>query len=188
MRRTGTPHRAGAVRRAGLAATALAVLSACSGGGSSSASGSSTTAGPTTPTTTSAPAPTTAAGPTGADAVFCSQVGSLVTQISTVQSAPAPQVPGLLQQAVAAFEKVHPPAALAGDWKALGEGVRRLQSSLGSLDLTTQAGRTKLQQLEQQTTASVSTAEGNITSWVLSHCSSGGSSTSAAGTAATNTG
>jgi hypothetical protein len=190
MRRTATPHRAGAVWRAGLAVTALAVLAACSGGGSSSASGSSTTAAPATPTTSSAPATTTPAGPTGADAAFCQQVSALVTDLSTVQSAPAPQVPGLLQRAVAAFEKVRPPAALADDWQTLSEGVHRLQSSLSSVDLTTQEGQAKLQQLEQQATASVSTAEGNITTWVVDHCSPGsaGSSTSAGGTAATNTG
>jgi hypothetical protein len=185
MRPTGTARAAGTVRRAGLAAAALTLLAACSGGGSS-ASGSSS---PPAPTTSSPPATTTPAAPTGADAVFCQQVSRLVPELSTVQSAPAEQVPGLLQQLVPEVGKIQPPAAIASDWHTLGDALHQLQSALGSVDVTTSEGQAELQRLEKQATASTTAAQGNITSWVLSHCSSGaGSSTAAGGTAATNTG
>src|SRR5690242_5229141 len=119
MRATGTARPAGTVWRAGLAAGALAVLTACSGGGSSAASGSASSA----PPTTSSPTITTPAAPTGADAVFCQQVSQLVTELSTVQSTPAAQVPALLQQLVPDFERVHPPAAIASDWQSLGDAL-----------------------------------------------------------------
>ena len=158
-------------------AVAVAVLSACSGGGSPSASRSSSAG------TSSAPASTTPAGPTGADAVFCQQVSQLVTELATVQSAPAEQVPALLQQLVTNVDKVQPPAAIASDWQALGAGLRQFQSALGPVDVTTPDGQAQLKQLETRALAAASGSQGNITAWVLSNCGSGipASSSSAAG-------
>jgi hypothetical protein len=153
-------------------AAAVAVLAACSGGGSPSASSSSPAR------TSSASATATPAGPTGADAVFCQQVSQLVTELSTVQSAPPEQVPALLQQLVANVDKVQPPAAVAADWQALGSGLHQLQSALGSIDVTTPEGQAQLKQLEAQTTAAAAAPQGNITAWVLGNCGSGVAATS----------
>ena len=168
MHRTGRPQRTPSVGLAGLVlAAAIAVLAACSGGGSPSASSSSPAR------TSSAPASTTAAGPTGADAVFCQQVSQLVTELATVQSASPEQVPALLQQLVSNVDKVQPPAAIASDWQALGNGLRQFQTALGSVDVSTPAGQAQLKQREAQAIAAASAPQGNITAWVLSNCGSG---------------
>jgi len=171
---TGSRRRIASGVRVALVAAAVAVLAACSGGGSSSASSSSSAA-----RTSSAPASTTAAGPTGADAVFCQQVGQLVTELATVQSAPPEQVPAMLQQLVKNFGSVTPPAAIQADWQALGAGLQQLQTAVGSLDLSTAQGQAQLEQLKAQATAAAAGPQGNISAWVLSNCGSAGSSAAA---------
>jgi hypothetical protein len=172
MRPTGTLRRTGTVARVGLVAVAVAVLAACGGGGSPSA----TTSAP--PRTSSAAAPMTPAGPTGANAVFCQQVGQLVAELATVQSAPPEQVPAMLTQLIKNFDGVHPPAAIQTDWQALGTGLRQLQAAVASVDVTTSEGQAQLKQLETQATAAAATPQGDISAWVLSNCGSGGSATS----------
>jgi hypothetical protein len=161
--------------RAGLAGVAaLALLTACGGGSSTSAS-SSSSAG----TTSSSAATTTSAGPTGADAVFCSQVGQLVTQLTAAQAAAPEQTPALLQQLLTAFGSVTPPAAVQADWQTLGAGLRQLQTAVAGLDVTSPQGQQQLAQLKQQALAAAAPAQGNISAWVLGHC--GASSASSAG-------
>jgi len=172
MRPSATLRRTVAVVRIGLVAVAVAALAACGGGGSSSA----TTSAPAS--TSSAPAPTSPAGPTGADAVFCQQVGQLVAELATVQSAPPEQVPAMLTQLIKNFDGVHPPAAIQTDWQALGTGLHQLQAAVASVDVTTADGQAQLKQLEAQATAGAATAQGNISAWVLSTCGSGGTATS----------
>src|SRR3954467_13822838 len=113
------------VRTAMTGAVAVALLTACSGGSDSSSESSSSAA-----KTTSSAATSTSAGPTGADAAFCTAVPQLVTQLGQVQAAPPAQGPTLLQQLVANFDGVQPPAAVATDWQTLGAGLHQLQTAL----------------------------------------------------------
>jgi hypothetical protein len=170
------------VRAALTSVAALALLTACSGGSSDDASPSSTSAA-----TTGSPAATsTPAGPTGADAAFCSQVGQLVTQLGSLQTAQPAQVPPLLQQLVTNFDAVQPPAAVQTDWQALGTGLHQLQTAAGSIDVTTPQGQAQLAQLEQQATAAAAPVQGNISAWVLSNCGAGSSATTSATAATTS--
>lgn len=157
-------------------AAALALLTACGGSGSNNASSSSSTA------TTTSSAPTTSAGPTGADAAFCTAVPQLTSQLAAAQSAPPQQAAQGLQQLVANFDKVTPPAALQADWTALGTGLHQLVTAVGSLDLSTPQGQQQFQQLAQQATTAAASAQGNISAWVLSHCGGGSATSSAAAT------
>jgi hypothetical protein len=166
------------VRTALAAAAALALLTACSGGSSDDASSSSSAS-----TTTSSAATTTSAGPTGADAAFCTAVPQLTSQLAAAQAAPPQQAAAGLQQLVANFDKVTPPAAVQADWQALGGGLHQLATAVGSLDLSTPQGQAQFQQLAQQATAAAAAAQGNISTWVLSNC---GGSTSTSVTAATS--
>jgi hypothetical protein len=158
------------VRTAVTGAAALALLTACSGGGSDNASSTSAAK-----TTTTSAAPTTSAGPTGADAAFCQAVPQLTGELTAAQAAQPQQAAQQLQQLVADFDKVTPPAALRSDWTALGTGLHQLATAVGSLDLSTPQGQQQFQQVAQQATAQAASAQGNISAWVLSNC--GGSST-----------
>jgi hypothetical protein len=159
---------------------ALVLLTACSGGSSDNASSTSSAAS----TSTSAAA-TTAAGPTGADAAFCTAVSQLVTQLGTVQTAQPAQLPPLLQQLVANFDSVQPPAAVQADWQTLGAGLHQLQTAVSAIDVNTPQGAAQLQQMEQQAIAAAAPAQGNISAWVLSNCGGSSSSGTASSTAAT---
>jgi hypothetical protein len=162
--------------RTGLAgAAALALLTAC-GGGSDNSSASSSSAS----TSTSSAATSTASGPTGADAAFCQQVGQLVTQLAALQAAQPAQVPAMVQQLVTNFGAVTPPAAVQSDWQTLGSGLQQLATAVGSIDVSTAAGQAQLAQIEQQATAAAAPAQGNISAWVLSNCSSSGATSSSA--------
>lgn len=162
------------VRAALTGAAAVALLTACSGG-SSSSSATSTSA-----VTSSSAATTTAAGPTGADAAFCAAVPQLTAELAGAQAAPPQQAVAQLQQLVANFSKVTPPAALQSDWQALGTGLNQVVTAAGQLDLGTAQGQAQFQQLAQKATAAAAPAQGNISAWVVSNCG-GGSGSSAAG-------
>ena len=168
--------------RAALTCAAVALLTACSGGTSDEASSSRTSAS----TTTSSAATSTPAGPTGADAAFCTQVGQLVTQLGSLQSAQPAQVPPLLQQLVTNFDAVQPPAAVQADWQTLGTGLHQLQTAVGSIDVNSPQGQAQLAQLEQQATAAAAAAQGGISAWVVSNCGAGSSATTSATAATTS--
>lgn len=161
----------------GVAAAAL--LTACSGGSSNNAS-SSTSATPTATATSSAP--TTSAGPTGADAAFCAAVPQLTSELAAAQAATPQQAAQQLQQLVANFQKVTPPAALQADWQKLGAGLQQLVTAVGSLDLSTPQGQQQFQQLAQQAATQAAAAQGDISAWVLSNCGTTSSSSAAATT------
>lgn len=166
------------VRTAVTGAAALALLTACGGGSSNNASSTSSTK------TTSAAATTTSAGPTGADAAFCAAVPQLTSQLAAAQAAPPQQAAAGLQQLVADFSKVTPPAAIQADWRSLGNGLNQLEAAVSAMDLSTPQGQAQFQQATQQATAAAAAAQGNISTWVLSNC--GGSSATTSVTAATS--
>jgi hypothetical protein len=105
--------------------------------------------------------------------VFCQQVGQLVAELATAQSAPPEQVPAMLKQLITNFDGVHPPAAIRSDWQALGDELHQLESAVASVDVTTAQGQAQLKQLETRATAAAATPQGNISAWVLSNCASG---------------
>jgi ABC-type glycerol-3-phosphate transport system substrate-binding protein len=164
------------VRTAVTGAAALALLTACGGGSDNASSSSSAT------TTTSSSPTTTAAGPTGADAAFCAAVPQLTSELAAVQAAPPQQGAQLLQQLVADFGKVTPPAAIQADWRSLGNGLSQLVAAVGSMDLSTPQGQQQYQQAAQLATQQAAAAQGNISTWVLSNCGSGASSSTSAAT------
>jgi hypothetical protein len=142
MRRTQTLAKAGLV-----AATALFALTACGGEESDSAvsttpSATSTSADPSTPSATADAGsdPEAQAFCTEAEAVT-NEVGTVLTQASSDPAA----IPGALEQAVAAFQAVDAPAAVATQWDALTGAIDKLRTDLGTLDLTSPEAQTTAQ-------------------------------------------
>ena len=60
------------------------------------------------------------------------------------------QLPGLLQQAAAAFDSVQPPAEIAGDWTVVGDAVQAFSDTANSVDITTPDGQAQLQTAAQE--------------------------------------
>ncbi|MGX5656073.1 hypothetical protein ACWKWC_14970 [Geodermatophilus nigrescens] len=138
--------------RSALAVAAAAVLTACGGsdeGSSDSASSSSSsTSSSSSASQTSSAAPSSASDDP-AVAAFCTQVAQF-TELGNQLSAASPeQLPGLLQQAAAAFDSVQPPAEIASSWQVLGDGVQRFADTANGVDLATPEGQSQLQTAAQ---------------------------------------
>src|SRR3954469_19184334 len=167
MRRTLTLCRTGL---AGVAAVVL--LTACNGGSSNDSSASSaseaTSSSATSATATSA---STSAAPDPEAAAFCQQVVQVFGQLQSAAGTTDPtQSAQLIQQVVAAFDQVTPPAVIQADWATLGDALRQLASTAPSLDLSPPEGQQQLQQAEQQLTTQVSGAQGNVSQYVATNC------------------
>ncbi|MGY1651205.1 hypothetical protein [Geodermatophilus sp. SYSU D01119] len=138
--------------RSALVVTAAAVLTACGGSDegssdSASSSSSSSSASSSAPETSSA-APSSASDDPAVQA-FCTQVAQFSDLGNQLGTASPEQLPGLLQQAAAAFDSVEPPAEIASSWQVLGDGVQQFADTAGSVDLGTPEGQTQLQTAAQ---------------------------------------
>ena len=156
--------------RSAVAGAAVVLLTAC--GGSGDGEPAATSSSPS-PATSSSAEPTTAA-PTSPDAeaaAFCAEVSTVFEQVSTAfETATPEQVPGLLDEVVAGFDTVQPPAEIQGDWQALGDALRQLAQVADSVDLTTPEGQQQYAQAETEITGQVQQAQTNVTNYVLANC------------------
>jgi hypothetical protein len=142
-------------RSALVAAAAAVLLTACGGG---NGSGSEETAESTSADTSSSAAPSTgsssstssSASDDPAVAAFCQQAAQYEDLGNQLTAATPEQLPGLLQQAAAAFDSVQPPAAIAGDWQVVGDAVQAFSDTANSVDVTTPDGQAQLQTAAQQ--------------------------------------
>ncbi|MGY1782073.1 hypothetical protein [Geodermatophilus sp. SYSU D01036] len=140
-------------RSAVVAAAAAVVLTACGG---SDGSGSEETAESTAASTSSsAESSGSPSGPSGASddpavAAFCEQAAQYEELGNQLSAATPEQLPGLLQQAAAAFDTVQPPAEIASDWQVVGDAVQAFSDTANSVDLTTPDGQAQLQTAAQE--------------------------------------
>ena len=130
------------VLRAGLSgAAAVVLLTGCSGSGDEPEAGS--TAAPSTSGSAGASASTSA------DDVqaFCTDAQAAFTRVSQAfGSATDPaNVSAALDQGVAAFDEVEPPAEISSDWSALQEGLAGLRDAVAGTDASTPEGQAALQ-------------------------------------------
>ncbi|MGY1830513.1 hypothetical protein ACI8AA_08815 [Geodermatophilus sp. SYSU D01180] len=140
--------------RSAVAAVAAAVLlTACGGGdGSGSEEAAESTAASTSSSAESSGSPSSSSA--GSDdpavAAFCEQAGQYEELGNQLTAATPEQLPGLLQQAAAAFDSVQPPAEIASDWQVVGDAVQAFSDTANSVDLTTPDGQAQLQAAAQQ--------------------------------------
>ncbi|WP_369256176.1 hypothetical protein [Geodermatophilus amargosae] len=151
MRSIPSPSRCALV-----AATAAVLLTACGGG---NGSGSEETAESTSADTSSSAAPSTGSSSSGSSsaanddpavAAFCDQAAQYEGLGNQLTAATPEQLPGLLQQAAAAYDTVQPPAQIAGDWQVVGDALQAFSDQANSVDVTTPDGQTQLQGAAQQ--------------------------------------
>ena len=77
---------------------------------------------------------------------------------------------GRLPEVVASLEQVEAPAAIAGDWGALLDGLRRLADTAGTLDLGTPEGRQAYADAEAAIGSELGPAQSALTDYVVANC------------------
>ena len=137
------------------AATAALLLTAGSCGGGGEGSSSEESAEVTSAETSSSAASSTgatsssAASDDPAVAQFCAQVAQFGELGNQLTAATPEQLPGLLQQAAAAFDSVQPPAEIAGSWQVVGDAVQAFSDTANTADAATPEGQQQLQTAAQ---------------------------------------
>jgi hypothetical protein len=140
-----------------VAGTLLLTAGSCGGGGEgsdnaeesaevTSAETSSSAASSTGGTASSAPSSTS---DDPAVAQFCAQAAEFDELGNQLTAATPEQLPGLLQQAAAAFDSVQPPAEIAGSWQVVGDAVQAFSDTANSVDVATPEGQQQLQTAAQ---------------------------------------
>jgi hypothetical protein len=149
-------------------AAALVLLTACGGSGDDQPAAASTTSAPAT--SSSAPASGTAT-PDPAAEEFCAQATSAFTEVQGSLTAVTPEeVAGRLPEVVDRLAQVQAPAAIAGDWSALLDGLRGLSDTVGTLDLGTPEGRQAYTDASTRIGEELRPAETALTDYVVANC------------------
>ncbi len=128
------------VSTAAACASAALLLTACGGSGEEPAA-----------TTVEATGSSSAAasGSTSEEDVqaFCTEAEAVFTRVGTAFDSvtdPA-NFTSVLDQGVAAFDEVEPPAEISSDWSALQQGLAGLRDAIAGTDMNTPEGQTALQ-------------------------------------------
>jgi len=162
-------------------ATAAAVLLLSGCGGDDDGDGSSSAAPSSSASSSSgSSAPESSSGGAGASgtvapevAAFCDQAEGFRTAVAQLQTATADQYAGILQQAVADFGQVQPPADIAADSATLGTALQQIADVAASQDLTTPEGEQQFLATAQAAIASAGPAQANVEAYVTGNCSAG---------------
>jgi len=157
------------------AAAALVVLTACGGGDAEeeSAASDSSSAGGTSSGASSSSAP--ASSDSAADAqAFCTSAIEAGSELDTTFNAAGTdvsQIPSLLDQAVATFESVEPPSAVADDWAGLLASLNRLSDAADTIDFAGDPNAfDTFQQSLNQEEAPYTEAETGVTDYIRTEC------------------
>lgn len=160
------------------AAAALLLLTACGGSDDESdAAGSSTSSS----SSSSAGSSSSAAGGSGADSSastsdddvqeFCTKAEEVFGGISDGLDAAEPTDLGTaLDQGVAAFDTIEPPAEISADWNTLKGAFSGLRDAVAGVDLNTAEGQAAVQQAVTDLDAQSSEAQTNLDTWVNTNC------------------
>ncbi|MGY1691151.1 hypothetical protein [Geodermatophilus sp. SYSU D01105] len=152
-------------------AAAVVLLTACGSSGDGEPAASSSPAAAVSTSAPAEPGPSGTATPDPAAAEFCDRVESVFAQVAAaLQGATPDQVPGLLPDVVAGFDAVQPPAEIAGDWQAVADGLRSLQDTAASLDLSTPEGQQQFTAAEAQVAQQLAAAQAAVAGYVETNC------------------
>ena len=126
------------VRAGLLTAAGTLLISGCGGGGDTGSASSSSAAGTTSSSSaeSSAEEPVPSATPDAAS--FCAQAEPVFTDLNAAFEAAGTDgvaaLPPLLDQAVASFDAVQPPADIAPDWQTVRGGFAQLRDQVAAID------------------------------------------------------
>ncbi|HYX95669.1 MAG TPA: hypothetical protein VE823_11410 [Geodermatophilus sp.] len=163
------------LRSAVAGAAAVALLTACGGSGTGEPAAAPSTSAPAT--SSSAPSSGTAAPSSGTAApdpaaeTFCGEMTSAFTEVQGSLAAATPEdVATRLPEAVTRLEQVQAPAAIADDWTALLDGLRRLSDTAGTLDLATPEGQQAYVDASTRISQEIGPAETALSDYVGTNC------------------
>jgi hypothetical protein len=159
--------------RAGLSvAAALLVLTACGGADdapSDAAAGSSAAAS----TAAGSSAAGSSSAPSGdADAqAFCTEARQTFAEINSGVDLADPNSLGTaLDQSVAAFDRIEPPAEISADWSALQQAFTGLRDAVAGADLSTTEGQTAVQQAVSDWESRAADPQARVQQYVDTNC------------------
>lgn len=160
------------LRSALAGAAAVVLLTACGGSGDDEPAAASSTPAPATSSAASSSAPTSGtASPDPAAEEFCGQITTAFTEVQSSLSAATPEeVAGRLPEAVDRLEQVQAPAAIAGAWTALLDGLSRLADTAGTLDLATPEGQQAYSDESTRIGQELGPAQTALTDYVVANC------------------
>ena len=157
----------------GLSAAALVLLTACgsSDGESDAASDSSAaTSGSSASSSGSGSAESGSSSDEDVQA-FCTEAEQVFGQLSEGLDAAQPaDLAATLDQAVAAFDEIEPPAEISGDFSTLQQAFTGLRDAVAGADLATPEGQAALQQAATDLQTNSADAQANLEAWTTENC------------------
>jgi len=151
------------------AAAALLLLTACGGSDdeqSDSAAGSSTAGASSSASSSSS----SSASDQDVQA-FCTDAEAVFTKLSDGLDAAEPTDLGpTLDEGVAAFDEIDPPAEISEDWTVLKQAFAGLRDAVVGSDITTPEGQAAVQQAVTDLDTQAGTAQDNLEAWVTANC------------------
>jgi hypothetical protein len=149
---------------AGLSATAAVLLLAGCGG--SDEDPAAATSGAST-ASSSAAAESTGTSDEDVQA-FCAQVEDVFSRVSAAYD-PA-NVTGSLDESVAAFAEVQPPAEISADWSAIQDGLAGLRDTVAATDVGTPEGQAAAQAALVDFQTGTAGVQQNLERFVTANC------------------
>jgi hypothetical protein len=160
------------VLRGGLsAAAAVLLLTAC--GGSEEPDAGAPAGGTATG---SAPAEGSATTSEEDVQAFCTEAETVFTELTAAFGSvtdPA-NYTAVLDQSVAAFDQVQPPAEISADWSALQDGLVGLRDAVAGTDVGTPEGQAALQEAVTTFQTDVAEPQQNLEGFVTANCANAG--------------
>ena len=158
-------------------AAAVLLLSGCGGDENGDPASSSSASSSAAATSSGSSAPASSGGATGGSATvapevaaFCDQADAFQGTVAELQTATADRYGQILQQAVADFAEVQPPAELAADWQALGGVLQQLADVATRQDLTTPEGEQQFLATAQAAVGQVGPAQDHVEAYLTANC------------------
>ena len=155
------------VLRGGLsAAAAVLLLTACGAEEPAAGGGAGGTA------TGAAAAEATATTSEEDVQAFCTEAETVFTELTAAFGSvtdPA-NYTAVLDQSVAAFDQVRPPAEISSDWSALQDGLVGLRGAVAGTDVGTPEGQAKLQEAVTTFQTDVAEPQQNLEQFVTANC------------------
>jgi len=150
--------------------TAAAVLLLTGCGGSGEEPGATASSGASAPSS-SAAAESSATADEGVQG-FCAEAEAAFTRVADAfgSATDTANVAAALDQGVAAFDEVEPPAEISSDWSALQQGLVGLRDAVAQTDVSTPEGQAALQGAVTTFQTDAAAPQQNLEQYLSANC------------------
>ncbi|WP_222270182.1 hypothetical protein [Modestobacter marinus] len=158
--------------RAGLSVAAVLVLTACGGSDDEAPDATATSsAAASTAAGSSAAESTEAAGGDSEAQAFCTEAEQAFAQITNGLDAADPNsLDAALEESVAVFDRIEPPAEIAPDWDALQQAFAGLRDAVAGVDLNTTEGQMAVQEAVADLESRAADPQARVQQYVDTNC------------------